>query len=77
VIEDDQPTYIAVCRATRQMAIVNLPPRLQPYANNLAEHLATEYYGQPIDDNLIYCLNWTARQWIIKSMDDMNFEEQP
>jgi hypothetical protein len=76
-MSDDQPTYIAVCRATRQMAIVNLPERLQPYANNLAEHLATEYYGQPIDDNLIYCLNWSARQWIVRAMDDMSFEEQP
>jgi len=70
MLDDGQPTYVAVCKATRQMAIVNLPERLMPFADRLIEHLTHEYYGEPVDDELVYCMNWSARQWVAQALDD-------
>ena len=64
--------YVILSPSTGMLTLVQLPERLKPYVNELTSILSQQYYGMPVDDDLLYCMNWTAQQWVFKMLDDVN-----
>jgi len=62
--------YVTCHEKTGLLELKRLPACLLPFAGKLTTHLTMKFKGEPVDEDLLYAMNWETAQWIAKALDD-------
>jgi len=54
------------------LVLVDLPENVQRFSGELIERLTREYFGEPIDEDLLFCMSWEVRRFIRDKLDDVD-----